>query len=275
MILPIQIPELRCYQNYAYPLAIIMHQPAFLPWFHGQFVQLYCRKQFNQPSWYGRPELRLNFYKYDGPSFFPQLQVISLNQTFLDQQGISLNRLLSKSIAEGFYVVAHVNEYYIPNRRAYQDYHRPHDFFIYGFDDTSQEFHTLGYNHHGLFETLPVPMKLVDEGITSYVRFGRPASIYLIKPNVIDAFPFQLSVLVSQLMDYLQGTNVSRNFAQLHPVLDAAYGIEVYPYIEAFLDCVMQNEMRVDHRNFRLLWEHKYALLLKVAYLSISVPESH
>ena len=133
-ILPFNInPPVISYQHHAFPLGVLFTNESFINDFVSNYVHLfYLRNDAIDPH-------AINFYRNDDyfakDCFIKNMIMANGGNRFLiDYTLESFSDMLVFMIDNGYYVYGLIDEYYLPNRRAYKIKHWTHDFLIYGYE---------------------------------------------------------------------------------------------------------------------------------------------
>lgn len=98
--------------------------------------------------------------------------------------------------------------------------------------------------------------------------------IILVKPVKYDYFRFDVNTLKTLIEDYLQSRHSSKSYTDNYRI-DVGdnrdlwvYGLEVYSYIQKYLELVLQQKVVLDLRAFQVIVDHKTLMLSRIKYLA-------
>ncbi|EGO8312552.1 BtrH N-terminal domain-containing protein, partial [Enterococcus faecalis] len=123
---------------------------------------------------------------------------------YVKLSGIDIIKDITNMIREGYYVYLYLDEYFMPNRDAYQKFHLVHDNLIYGFDSDEEELFVLGYmNSQQLpsklsYNSLRKAFKKLNEvhEKTSTIEFFKPGN---------DEYLYSKPYFLKELLEYKSG----------------------------------------------------------------------
>lgn len=153
---------------------------------------------------------------------------------------------IKQEINAGFYVILCVNEFYIPERKAFQKFYYEHDIIIYGYDD--KNFYTLAYNKDGLYKTLKIEHQIVEKAFLThrehYFKF------YSMKPKDNYLFDFiNIKKIKEDLLKFLYPDKENE-------------GIRAYECLYSIAKSLMEYDKNLDLRSFRFIMERSSSLCL-------------
>lgn len=259
--LSISKPPVYGYLHHAFPLAIMSSHDYFSPWLHSNYIQLYCAKNFEDLA------CPFNFYLYQDFNNFNLLECSRINREVL----LSVTNILDftiNSIKQGYHVLLFLNEFFIPNRRAYNRKDYNHDLLISGYDIDKNIFNVSTYINKRFSEFTITFNEFVDAyTYTNYNCNDYAGIIHLLKNNTKIKYPFNLGQTIESLENYLESKNTFRN--SFFPFQDwLAFGLNVYDYlIHELIKLADGNSNRFDIRPIHILWEHKKCMLSRLIYL--------
>jgi hypothetical protein len=255
-LLPFLVPPIRTFNYLASELGITSTIEESIPWYHMNYLQLCCPKK----------DLNLEDHKL----VFSSLRNPFLSRTYLTKSFVEditdPIQFIIVSLNHGYYMNTYINEYFLPNRWAYYSKSFLHDILIIGYDDDEKILVVVAYNKEGQF----VPEKVsYDDFRDSFIFCPTMNNTWhntfgLMIPKKED-FHFNVLYVLNQLEDFLNGKNDAQFKYFDIPINEQdAYGKDVYEYI---LSYIKANTTFWDIRVFRLLLEHKAALLERINFL--------
>ncbi|MCZ1264758.1 hypothetical protein [Paenibacillus tundrae] len=255
-LLPFQAPPIKTFNYLAYEIGITLTNDESLPWFHMNYFLLCCPKTDLHLE-----DHKLGFSLLDNPF----LSKIHLSKSFI-QDITDPIQFITISLNHGYYVNTFVNEYFIPNRRAYHLESYLHDILIIGYDSVEMILNVVGYNSKGQFVSDNVSY---DDFRNSFIYCTSSKEQWLDRFELIipkkQEFQFNISFILNQIEDFLNGKNDAKFKYFEVPIKERdAYGKDVYEYIISY---IKENTTYWDIRFFHLLLEHKVAQLERIKFL--------
>ncbi|GBF75599.1 hypothetical protein PA598K_04017 [Paenibacillus sp. 598K] len=234
---------------------------AFLNWYSSNYIQLYGYKDF---SMHQMPfdfnvgmHVDRNFFTFC-PYLRTQMIWLPLIER-LENNGNDIIDLIISFLEDGNYVDVDLNEFYVPDRRAYQKYERPHTNLIYGYDREKKVFDLVGYASGNLFRT----SKLTFAQLRSALMRSHDNNILLLKIHPYYNYGLNTKMIKRQLADHLNSTDIlahasiSRNYEP-----NISYGLAAY-------DCLIENYPlhQRDIRPLHVVYEHKKLMQIRLTHL--------
>lgn len=260
--LELRIPPIVGYQYLAYPLCTVLTRNEALPWFYSNFIHLYCHHDLSAEA--VSRTVPMTFY---GEDFIrcPWLITQKLEREFVLDSPSGIIEFLIHSIRSNYTISLHVDEFYIPRRRVYQQTHYAHDILVYGYDDARRSFLVLGYDEEMQFQKTVVPYHEMEQGFQNLEWTDNyDEQIYLYQSNKSGSYRLDAAFIKESLEEYMMGSNISlRNRGTADP-LEAAFGIDVYAALIRNMPVLVRKR---DIRPIHILWEHKKMMGLRLQYL--------
>lgn len=265
-ILPITTPPVIGYLHHAYPLSILANEETYLPWFHSNYIQLYC--PYNLQNLSSRI-LKFNFYRRPDQrvSFSPYLKVQILNRDLLFKSPTDIVPFIIACIEEGYYVQLTVDEYFLPDSAAYQKRSLVHETLIYGYD--KQTFVGIGYNKNGDYAAYPIAFAELEQAVVHADLTGHydPDGLRLFKYDPQAEYDFDIHLVREHLEDFLFAKNTSQRFRMLANPTDGAYGLATYECLKHYIKSFLVPPFSFDIRPAHILWEHKKCMVDRLKYM--------
>ena len=189
---------------------------------------------------------------------------------FLDKIGVSTKvvrrctaEVVKTMIDDGYYVeFEDVDNYYIKGKTMYNKRHYYHDGLIIGYDDQKETFSIAAYDQRWIFTVFETPQKCFVQAVNASCEQGVFGHLHAVKtknaPQVLKP-KFIYDDLKAYLNSSIDGGSSKDP--------DRIWGIEVYNYLEMYLDNIIDGSIprdQVDQRIFRLIWEHKKYMLGRI-----------
>lgn len=226
-----QAPFLRELHNTAFSFAVLETTEIPKAWILEKFLVL----KFSDVLTYNVPFfLNWNCFSRKAIIYFPKMKISH-----------EIIRYLNKN----YYIYIELNEFYIPLRKNYKTKDYYHDLLIYGVNMDNSKFLTIAYNCTGAFSPQWVSFNDIDEAYSNYKMK------YLLK-----AIPF----CISEKYDFFK-ENSSAIIHNLNFMLNTkkeCFGMNSYKYVLKHIENVKSNNIKIDLRNFRTIYEYQKVLLL-------------
>ena len=277
--LQLYTPEVRGYCMHAYPLSIIKKDESYYSWLYSNFIQLYCHKDFNDCRVPYNFFIPIQFSKQGNDAEYKYvIDVCSyfFSIPFLDVQKISRNSINEKNIVDiikelinlNNYIIMYVDEYGIPEKKAYRNYHKHHEILIYGYDDELSVFNTIGYKANDQYGVTDVGY---SDFILSYniERFKLPFFrnyIYAIKYVERNCF-FDIKTVINELNKYRYSFESSNLSFSMYTNDDFVYGFDTYGKLSENIIHNARLNKKVDLRPVYILFEHKNLMLKRLEFI--------
>lgn len=235
--------------------AIIADNPSIRNWYLNNAVTLQCNRNFLygmstpevsvKDSWiWGNPHI-------EKKRFWPELL------------GSSTNAVIRNLLDAGYYVnYIGVDDYYVEGKSWYQEKHFNHDCLICGYDQEEKTYSIYAYDKSWVYRVFKTSQKSFDAGRKSEMEKGNYGGFWVFKPKK-DNVKLEPKIICDKIKEYL---NSSLDKYPLY-VNDMVYGVAVYDYIAMYLNKLFDGSIpyeKMDKRIFRLIWEHKKAMLERI-----------
>lgn len=222
-----------------------------------------------------------------GPTQFAQLGYYSMEARYHDDviasRPTDLIHECADLLAQGAYLRAIINEFFIPGSTRYMKKHHRHDILLIGYSRERKTFQYVAYQSDGSLAVNEVPACVLIEGmhLRRYGVFKEavPVALEIIRLRTESPAAINRDLIKVQLQEYLSGVD---NVAKYHPggafsipgvggvVLDdpAGYcGVRVYDCYETYFRFCSSFAHRIDLRATRVLMEHKAMIKLTLVAL--------
>src|SRR5690554_1664231 len=200
--LPIAETPIKALQYLAYPLCALLSHQECLPWFYNNYIQL----EFVIKN-------RLLKFVDGWLTNIPVLEVQKMQKKyFFAICKEDIDHSIGRAIRDGWYFYSVFDEFYVPNRFAFQKEHFFHDFLLYGYNDSDNTYSILGYTKDFIFEPTEISYKNFDQafqkGDFHSDHFG-DHWIFLFRK--MDNLPchFNLKYVYDQIYDYFYGIDTT------------------------------------------------------------------
>ncbi|MCL2864487.1 MAG: hypothetical protein FWE25_02985 [Lachnospiraceae bacterium] len=258
----IKNPSSNCYQYMAFPLMILEQHSKSFEWIYENFVQTYFDLR--------HLKVRVPYYYYIFDyTISPFLHVHKVNRTFLEFNKLNIIEFIKNSVNNGYYIYLNLDEFYVPNRFSYAKNNFLHDCLIYGYDLSRREIYLYGFSTSNHLDSTVITFeefKMAYENIE--LNEERYIHINLYKYKDLGEYRLNLEILVQQLIDYVEGVNISKNFIMLkNEPIERVYGMKFYQHIDKYLLVCENSKVKYDIRIFHFIYEHKQMMKNRIKYL--------
>jgi len=267
VLLPLMQPPVIGFVHHAYPLSILLNNPASIPWLHSNYIQL-CYDPEHDAS-----ALAFNFYHYNypysGQYVSPYLYNIWFSKRMIVDHS-SLESFVKDSIDRKFHVYVYLDEFYVPNRFSHKHgIHLAHDIMISGYDDRTREYAISGYDENGTFRLSKVSFEQAELGFrpSEHLYKDFHDNVQLFSENESD-WQFRIEPVIELLKDYVLSRDTSLRCGIRRHGRKDVFGIRVYALIERYAEDIQAGRRPLDIRPFHLLWEHKRLMQDRIRYLA-------
>lgn len=186
---------IKVYQHHAFYLgALFTLGEAIYPYFYSNYIALTTACGFDFHPLRNNRHLVIDKYDY--------------LLDFIDADYEKLTAMIKYLIEADYYIETVVDEYYIPNRYAYEKSHFYHNVLITGYDDDTSEFTVIGYT----------PSRYIQETTVSYQNLHK--AIIDVSDNMLQTFKpkpikcndynIKLGDIKQLLTDYLNAADSSK-----------------------------------------------------------------
>ena len=270
--LKFSVPDIQTYVYELYPLGIMdANGDEYKEWMLSNYVQLNSHDDIITEK-----EVFLAFYDDVGMKS-PFLKTQHFSWSIMSQYQLDFVEFFKMNINLGCYLYFKVDEYYIPNRYAYNKYRYIHDIMIIGYDENN--FIVLGYNNKGKFSEMKIPFFVFMDALTSNTadinKNEWQDDIYFIKYISAD-YKFNINAVKFALYDYLNSiSTIEKNKRFSSPLKNTVYGLRVYDKVVEYLEIiktqgnVFWGGENIDNRIFRIIMEHKKLMLERIKLINI------
>ncbi len=263
-ILPISIPSVQTYLNHAFPFAILENNEFFRNWLFTNYTQLYTFYNRKNPT----SDFKVDFYSYDGKyPKNPFLEYSRLNKDTIIAGNINILDFVIEHINLNYYIEIGIDEYYWSNKKNYMKAHFHHDNLIYGYNLYEKKLYYLGYDRDMIFGEHSVDFsEFIDSFVNneeSNLKFIKNFTSELLSVTTKyvyhDNVNFDMEIFSKYLFDFLESKN---SFTSHKGMENSVFGLNIY---EDLIDKI--NNIGKDMRIYRLIWEHKKVMRMRLEYL--------
>lgn len=246
------------YSTYHYQgpgTAIAINNPTVRNWFLNHTVNLICNRKFLKG--FTSPEITV-----DNSSWWvcPYFERIEISSRFA--KGF-INPIIREMLNNGYYVAfINIDDYYVEGKSWHKERHFNHDGIICGYDQNDKTYCLYAYDNKWIYRKFWTSQKSFNSGRVSTDKQGKCAVFYAVKVKD-DVIEFLPHLVYSGIKEYLDS-----DMKKYPPDgEEKVYGIVVHQYIAEYVSLLYKGEIpyeRMDRRVFRVIWEHKKAMLERI-----------
>ncbi len=256
--------------HHLYPLSILAHDTAYLPWFYCHYIQL---RQFEERG--------LNFYLhpfYREFSTCPLLESNRVARRLAGGQPDEVTEFVLECLERDYYVQLDVDYFYIPQGAYYQRVHFLHELLLNGFDRSQSTLTASGYGRDGSPVRFAVGFAEFERALsTAFSSEGGPdwlqdkvenpqVVLYYYRPSA--KCDFDIVQAREELTDLYQSRNTSRRLRILAEPRNRGdrWGMDIYQFLAGLLNKpeAAENDLLI---SLRIFWEHKKCMAARLEYM--------
>ena len=250
--LPLIEPLYQTYHYQGISTAVIGENPTIRNWYLNEIMNLTCSREFL--SGFSSPKITI------ADSFWSLNPHLDKKWVLFEFTSKHINSIIKTMLDKGYYVeFSGIDDYYIKGKSWYKKRHFKHDGLICGYNQEDKTFCIYAYDSNWVYKKFWTPQKGFNEGRIYFDKKGVIGDVCAIKPkpNIIEISP---SIMCEKISEYLDSNLEKYPFDGEGEV----FGTVVHEYIAKYLDFLYSGEIpyeKMDRRVFRLIWEHKKAML--------------
>ncbi|WP_054749921.1 hypothetical protein [Ruminiclostridium josui] len=257
-------PPIYCYLHHAYSLTASIDHKDFQKWFLSNYIQLEYVLEDNT----------LNFFKFviAGICIYnPLLDYRILDLDFIHRSNTNIIDFIVSSIDMGYYVTTYLDEFYIPDREAYQKRHFRYDNMIFGYDLSRKILKIIGYTDKYAYNESCISFSEFESSYNHSVE--RRNDVILLRPkdenSYLPSFDFDIVNVKNLLEDFLLSRNTSERLRIINnPTKNVIFGMSVYrEIINNFKSVLEEDKKECNMIALHVLWEHKKTMVSRIEYL--------
>ena len=250
--LPLIEPLYSTYHFQGPGTATIVENPSIRNWYLNQVMNLKCNRKFLKG--FITPEISILDSSWSQNPYFDRKW---FSTEFL--KGCS-NKLFRNLLDAGYYVCfVGIDDYYVKGKSWYKERHFNHDGCICGYNQNDKTFCIYAYDSNWIYHKFWTSQSDFDAARKAMRKKGVISSLCAIKPKS-DAVAINPEVAIQKMREYLDSNMKKYPESKEGDV----HGIAVHDYIAMYVDKLYDGSIpyeRMDRRVFRLIWEHKKAML--------------
>lgn len=260
--LPLIEPIYSTYQYQGPGSVILASNPSIRNWYLNEVMLLTCNRKFL--SGVTTPNINIvhSYWIYN-----PYLEQRCFSMQFLNGY---VNPLIRNLLDSGYYVCYEgADDYYIKGKSWYNERHFIHDGMICGYNQKDKTYCLYSYDSNWVYRKFWTTQKSFDKGRKSAFQRGTYGRISGIKPKK-DIVEFSPGTACQNITEYLDpSTEKYLDYGK-----ENVFGIAVHEYIAKYIGKLSDGSIpyeRMDWRVFRLIWEHKKAMLERIQCIETSL----
>ena len=174
----------------------------------------------------------------------------------------------------GYYVCFNgIDDYYVEGKSWYHERHFPHDGCICGYDQQSKTYCIYSYDQNWIYQKFWTTQKSFDTARKAEFKKEFYGSICGIKPKG-DQIEFSHEIVLKKMAEYLDSS------LEKYPETSEGdvFGIVVHDYVARYVEKLYDSSIpyeKMDRRVFRLIWEHKKAMLERIHCVESALQLDH
>lgn len=260
--LPIIEPIYKTYHYQGPGSAIIGNNPTIRNFYLNEVMKLVCDRRF---LWgYTTPRITIanSFWSVN-----PHLEKILITKNAVDE---SVDLTIKEMLNNGYYIsFCGVDDYYVPGKSWYGQRHFSHDGLICGYDKEEETFCIYAHDVNWVYQKFWTPQKGFYAGRAAREQEDFFGKIYALKAKN-EVVEFSLATVYDKLQEYLESN------LEMYPFEgeERVCGIVVHDFIAEYVSKLHNGEIpydRMDRRVFRVIWEHKKAMLERISLIEKSL----
>ena len=256
--LPLLEPLYSTYHYQGAYYACLVSNPSLRNLFLNEIMTLKCTQKF------------LNGYTS------PELDIVNsswVDSVFLEKKMYSMqhldghcNYVIRKLLDEGFYVYfSAVDDFYVKGKSWYHERHHLHDGCICGYDQTNKTYCIYAYDQNWIYQKFWTTQSSFNKGRKSGFKMGHFGNICGIRPKR-NQINFSRGIALKTIAEYLDSSY------EKYPETGegTVFGIIVHDYIARYIEKLYDGSIphsRMDRRIFRIIWEQKKVMLLRIQHI--------
>lgn len=256
--LPLAEPLYSTYHCQGAGTAVLLKNPTVRNWYLNEVMNLTCNRKFL--SGYTTPRVDI---RDSGVNENPYLDRKRYSSEFTKGY---INVIIRELLDKGFYVVFNgVDDYYLEGKTWYRQRHFKHDGMICGYDQNDKTFCIYAYDSNWIYRKFWVSQRSFNKGRIAMLKQGIVTHICGIKVKRKYQIEISPRTILDKLKEYLDSDIEKYPFSAGDE--GDVYGIVVHEYVAEYVKMLFDGSIpyeRMDRRVFRVIWEHKKAMLERI-----------
>ncbi len=259
--LPLIAPLYSTHHN-AIGTAGLKSNPSVRNWYLNNAIILTCNRKFLGE--FSTPDVGVL-----NASFVhnPHIEKITISMKYLKG---CLHKVIKNFIDEGYYVYfTGVDDYFVEGKSFYRVRHFNHDGTICGYNQNDNTYCIYAYDSNWIYRKFWASQNSFDKGRKYANKQGDCGYICAVKPfdKIVHFSP---EVACKGILEYLDSD------LEKYPKNECGtvYGIIVQEYLAEYVERLYNGVIpyeKIDRRTFRMIWEHKKAMLERIEAMEKSL----
>ena len=269
--------KMTTYLHRSLPMCIILSNENYKGWYYTNFVQIMSNTLDD-----GLVELN---YITPRDGYIEITENICLGYPVLHYEDEFVSYVI-ECINRGYYLIVHLDEFYIPDKWAYEEIHFVHASLVYGYNMEKRELYGIGFDDDMIFREITFDFDIFNDAYEAgkknykeYAFWCEWSAVQLIKPKSPNTpFPFDLKRFRDELDDYMTSRRDDYKLYSFdYPMDRMRCGACVYDQVIEKMQELKTGVLHIDYRAFHLIAEHKKGLLERFTYVKeiYDVPDTY
>lgn len=215
-ILLVTEPIIASNTEHGYLLSGVQTNPLSKEWLMNNFIHQVMHGINMSPD--------MNFYPIVDHTTCPCIDYLRVSKEMIKERWKSITEFLIDNINKQYYVIVHLDWFYVSNSNMYLDMHYEHPVLVYGYDKCEQKFYIGDFGKSRKFGFSKISFTELEQGFISdnstrartfiNERYLYIDDVILYRNRATMNYKFDLDMLYNSIEDYLNSTNVSKVYAQ-------------------------------------------------------------
>ncbi|MHB8062513.1 MAG: TubC N-terminal docking domain-related protein [Ruminiclostridium sp.] len=258
--------EITTWLHRSLPLCVVLAFKKYLPWYYSNFIQIFS---FTNENGY----IELNYLE-PRDCCSEIVDMICLGYPLLKKVENIIDYII-ENINMGYYLIINVDEYYLPNKWAYEKLHFIHSSLIYGYDNKEKQLKAIGFKQNIFTEITFDYTQFIQAYENGRIHYKDSApwcewsAIQLMRPKKFELeYPFSNESFLKELKSYLFSIGDSIKLYSFEYYENRVeFGFQVYDVIIKNLENLIQGNITMDYRPIHLIGEHKKCIYDRIGYV--------
>lgn len=264
--LPVERPEIWCYNYYGCPLSILAAEADSATWFANSFHLPCFSSAADTPIRY-----RIFLDEYALRS--PWLESNRLSSCLASSIAGGVRRLIVDCVSAGYYVYTFADEFFLPDARLHRQHHFAHDIMFYGYTPVGPLY--VGMDRWNQWSRLRCTWEEIEAAYVSieaepghdvHIWRRRPAS----EAAELGATALDLDAVCRGARFHLDSVSpLSPQFSDWHDRSTLTFGLASYERVAAHLLDVAHGLVEPDRRVLAAMRDHKVVVTARATLLEL------
>jgi hypothetical protein len=258
----IENPIIKTYHFPAFVLSIMQNEVESYDWIYSNYIQTCFQKETDPIPFY--------YFIFD-INLSPWIMVEKKAFVELNRDNI-IDFIKEKILAKG-YIRLSMDQYFVPEKEAYQKQHYNHDDLIYGFNDDQEIFYLFGYTKNKIMERTEISFSNLIDGVLNVNKnFYYLESIEIFYLNDKCTYKMKKDYIRQELQRYIEGYCATNDFDWFQNYDERSWGIQTYDSIIQCFDGVMERNdyyLNSYDKVIAFFFEEKNVMIKRLEYLSL------